>query len=101
MKKHVKIHEEPTKICKFYIQNTECPFEQLGCKFLHEDSRNEKNDSDDEIMKEDDGEIVIEDNFCYFCERDFDDPTSLGEHTIADHMDLFTKNVLLLSSRTS
>ena len=52
-------------------------------------------------MKEDDGEIVIEDNFCYFCERDFDDPTSLGEHTIADHMDLFTKNLLLLISRTS
>ena len=37
LKKHRKIHEEHTysRKCHYYISGKPCPFENLGCKFLH------------------------------------------------------------------
>ena len=54
MKKHSKIHSNKiTKQCHFFRNNIRCPFDELGCKFLHtlsydsnpksaDDSENEK-----------------------------------------------------------
>ena len=37
LKKHKQIHVEKfTKSCKYFKGNIECPFEELGCKFLHD-----------------------------------------------------------------
>ena len=37
--KHLNIHEdENTKKCHFYNNGKPCPFEEVGCKFLHEES---------------------------------------------------------------
>ena len=85
--KHVKVHTEPIKICKYFINNTECPFKELGCKFLHENSNNGRESGEDKDNEDD--ENVKEDNLCYF---DFDDPKSLEKHTIQEHMDRFSRD---------
>ena len=38
--KHIKMHESGRKIrkCHFYNNDKHCPFSQIGCKFLHEES---------------------------------------------------------------
>ena len=39
LKKHITMHEDPKiRKCHFYNNNKVCPFETLGCKFLHEKS---------------------------------------------------------------
>jgi hypothetical protein len=35
-KKHMKMHSEDVKFCHFYSNNKKCPFEDIGCMFLHE-----------------------------------------------------------------
>ena len=30
------MHDKIVKPCKYFISNLDCPFEQLGCKFLHQ-----------------------------------------------------------------
>ena len=38
MRKHISIHRETnTKPCIYFISSVKCPFEELGCKFLHID----------------------------------------------------------------
>ena len=32
----MKIHCEETKVCRYYINKLECPYQELGCMFLHE-----------------------------------------------------------------
>ena len=36
LEKHELMHEKIVKPCKYFISNLDCPFEQLGCKFLHQ-----------------------------------------------------------------
>ena len=38
LKKHMRIHAQNfTKSCKYFKGNVVCPFEKLGCTFLHDD----------------------------------------------------------------
>lgn len=38
LKKHEQIHvQRPQKPCKYFVANKDCPFEKLGCKFLHQE----------------------------------------------------------------
>ena len=37
LEKHVGIHQEYVKTCKFFKGGEECPFEDIGCKFAHFD----------------------------------------------------------------
>ena len=93
LRKHVEVHTESIKTCNYFLNKIECPFEELGCKFMHDNPKNH-NEDDDESPKEneDDDESAKEENFCYFCKQDFDDPKSLDEHPIQQHMDRFTRN---------
>ena len=36
MRKHLKMHEEETTMCKFFAKRMNCPYEEIGCKFNHE-----------------------------------------------------------------
>ena len=35
LEKHLSIHQESVKTCKFFKEGKECPFEEIGCKFGH------------------------------------------------------------------
>ena len=35
-KKHMKMHNDDVKFCHFYNNNKNCPYEDIGCMFLHE-----------------------------------------------------------------
>ena len=38
LKKHEQVHvQRPKKPCKYFVANKDCPFEKLGCKFLHQE----------------------------------------------------------------
>jgi len=95
MMKHMKIHNEPTKTCKYFNDAIECPFEELGCKFVH-DIDNQRNMEGGDQKNSDAGdresESVSDDNFCYFCENDFEDAKNLEDHIKSEHMDRFQVN---------
>ena len=40
LSKHIRMHDSPSQIrkCHFYNNGKQCPFEDIGCKFLHEES---------------------------------------------------------------
>ena len=40
MKKHKSIHEGSNKPCKYFEHGQVCPFNEVGCKFVHEESEN-------------------------------------------------------------
>ena len=46
LKKHEGIHSSPPKACKYFVNKQECPYESIGCMFLHH------NLSVDEILNE-------------------------------------------------
>ena len=35
LRKHMRIHSQFTKNCRYFQAGMACPFEELGCKFLH------------------------------------------------------------------
>ena len=40
LQKHIKLHsEEPVKTCHYFNNGRTCPFEELGCKFLHQEAK--------------------------------------------------------------
>ena len=42
LRKHMRIHSEKfTRICHYFKDGKLCPFEELGCKFLHDVSEND------------------------------------------------------------
>ena len=61
VKKHGSFHQENAKRCKYIQERKICPFDEVGCKFVHEE------DIGDDLEDEEN----IEDNFCYFCETMF------------------------------
>ena len=62
LRKHMRIHSQFTNNCRYFQAGMVCPFEELGCKFLHSlpekltlgssDSNNIKNLDSDSIMPE-------------------------------------------------
>ena len=38
LKKHKHVHEKGARLCHFYNNRKQCPFETIGCKFRHESS---------------------------------------------------------------
>ena len=74
--------------CKYFIDAIECPFEELGRKFVHDHHRNMEG-SDQRNADDKESESVSDDNFCYFFENYFEDATSLEDHIKSEHMDRF------------
>ena len=78
MKKHRSSHEGPNKPCKYFEHGQVCPFDEVGCKFVHEEAETMRTDED-----------VIENNPCIYCDTTFPSQGDLIEHMGNDHMDLF------------
>ena len=46
----MQIHVQKfTKICKYFTGNIGCPFEELGCKFRHEEHRKDISEEKDDM----------------------------------------------------
>ena len=53
LRKHARIHSEKfIKTFKYFIRNTFCPFEELGCKFRHDIPRKDTIEQNDDSMKD-------------------------------------------------
>ena len=52
LKKHANVHEENTKLCNYFICKKSCPYEDIGCKYSHDDS--------DKAVGEDEGGNIEE-----------------------------------------
>jgi hypothetical protein len=68
------------KKCKFFRDGTECPYDEIGCKFKH---------SDDNITEELEKSMQVDDNLCYYCNTMFGNQDILVEHMTNMHMDQF------------
>ena len=108
LEKHISVHSENTKVCHYFSDKQKCPFEQIGCKFRHEDSdktsqqfqyaeivnersasekvveetetENDSSDSDEEILE----------NQCHLCMKQFNKTDDLGNHFKHDHIQFYT-----------
>ena len=81
LKKHTGMHETSTKPCKYFSSGNDCPFNDVGCKFSHDDIE------DDEDIE------TISDytNDCKYC-----DTTCETQGDLIVHM----SNITWTSSRT-
>ena len=53
MKKHMMMHDEKISMCKFFTNSQHCPYEEIGCKFSHEASKEGSSDDDSDNENED------------------------------------------------
>ena len=100
MKKHEEIHtNKVTKKCHYYNNDRFCPFEKLGCKFLHEISEKckfdricskplcsykhsnpDSEDSDTDKITDSNIEATDETVSCDYCKKKFEDIDDLIDH---------------------
>ena len=53
LRKHLRIHTQKfTKVCHFFKTGKPCPFEELGCKFLHSTAQKLTVESENETVKD-------------------------------------------------
>ena len=110
LEKHRKVHEETTKLCRFYANKKICPFERVGCKFRHDEANNEKssnveemeamaNDEEHEKEKEQSEDILDELNEtqCHLCMVNLPTRDDLIDHYELDHIEFYT----LMTSRST
>ena len=96
---HMKIHCEETKVCYYYINKLEYPYQEIGCMFLHEthgksehvqeEIRDETHDQGDmkEVVEAFDDEKEEEDQVeCSLCGCTFVDDIELEWHMKANHV---------------
>ena len=88
LNKHLNIHEDTPKPCKYVTTGRTCPFDDVGCKFEHNvaDSENDVEDvQEDQSPMDDEGQIT----FCSVCEIMFKTQGELINHMGINHLDLF------------
>ena len=68
LKKHEEIHMGNVKTCNFFKNQKDCPYEKIGCKFLHEKAVAEDFNTE-HIMDVTEDDTEIENTQCiYFLE---------------------------------
>ena len=122
LRKHTNLHKEKGKYCHYFNNGEPCPFEKIGCMFLHERSgncrfkacRNRKcqfehivvEKQDDEHMEAD---VEVEnpsdmtsygENDCHFCDKVFECVDSLCEHFRNDHVE-YHQNIMEAAAKRS
>ena len=104
-KKHVAMHTTTNvKVCHFFKNSINCPYELIGCMFKHEDeietveddSEMRESDNDEEIEHSsgDDANNVEEtnpfdSNKCHLCSKQTDSEDDLYNHMESEHIDYF------------
>ena len=91
LQKHLSVHDKGVKKCKFIRGGQECPFDNVGCMFSHENENDNEEIIEDiienvEIEEEDE---PLEDDFCYYCNNNFRNQSDLVLHMRETHMDQF------------
>ena len=97
LRKHVKMHSEETKFCSFYNNKLDCPYQEIGCMYLHEASGKcdvkeckrklcqfEHTDAEQNEEEGEDEELV--DNQCHFCMKKNECYDSLMSHFQTNHI---------------
>ena len=92
LKKHLSIHHEFAKPCKYFQEGKTCPFYEVGCKFSHEKVQKKDTETDSEETMNITNETIadlnafIEDEVeCQMCGCTFVDETELDWHLKANH----------------
>ena len=106
--KHQQMHTKTPTFCYYFNSNLDCPFEEIGCKFLHEKAGKCKSlqcvrkmcpfehfSASEEIMKVTNSDVTNEkvddlNTFkveCMMCGCTFVDGTELEWHLRANHSD--------------
>ena len=97
-KKHVAMHTSiNVKVCHFFKNSINCPYELIGCMFKHEDNSEmleSENDEEIEHSSGDDSDNVEEtnpfnSNKCHLCSKQTDSKDDLYNHMENEHKDYF------------
>ena len=91
---HAEMHKQEVKPCRFFKNHEICPFEDVGCKFMHEET--EKPDENNLCVKDDvkvGDEDHMGDNDCHLCDKMFSCTETLVTHLQVDHSDYHQKMV--------
>ena len=86
LKKHELIHIKRTKTCNFFLSKTPCPFNDIGCKFAHE---NEANKDPIENAEDVEDEYSLDMNECHLCHLKLSSRDDLWEHVENQHVEYF------------
>ena len=82
LKKHVDIHKQEPRKCKYFLSKEPCPFADIGCKFSHDDLENE----DIETIED---EYSLEENQCHLCRLQLLTKDDLMTHVEVSHEEYF------------
>jgi len=82
LRKHLQVHAENVKKCKYYCNGKECPFEEVGCKFKHGlgDAKDLEEVEIEETEMNDLSNVEYGENDCHLCETKLDNLEDLCEH---------------------
>ena len=83
LNKHTDVHSQNTKVCHFFNNQKPCPYDDIGCKFRHEQTEEAEKE---EIIDED--EIIVE-NQCHLCMKQYASYDNLTEHFKSDHIGFY------------
>ena len=101
MRKHLKMHEEETTMCKFFAKRKHCPYEQIGCKFNHEQQEKDENDEDLEIVSDDDNgdSYELAENQCHLCKLQLHSRDELYYHVETQHVEYHQGMLEIIANR--
>ena len=86
LKKHGSVHSGNVKPCKYLEDGKACPYDEVGCKYNHEE-KTEENSTMEGIEDDDD---VNDDFCCCYCNKILETQKELIEHMGNDHIDRFS-----------
>lgn len=93
--KHIKMHTEMPKPCKFFRSKTQCPFDKIGCMFLHVEEA-----AGEDTSNEDYEEDLAEDQ-CHLCMKPVENQEQLMQHFEENHDGFYNSMMINISDKLS
>ena len=88
LQKHRNIHQDTPKTCKYFSKKEVCPFESIGCMFLHLDKAQDKETEIEDVIEtddEDDDSFFPVENQCHICKDMMPNKDDLFYHIQSQH----------------
>ena len=84
LNKHMGMHSSPPKACRYFANNQECPYEHVGCMFLHSNLSVDEISSDE---SDEDEEALLKpiENQCHICQEQLKSKDDLFNHVESQH----------------
>ena len=95
----MKMHEEETTMCKFFAKRMHCPYEEIGCKFNHEQQEKDENDEDLETVSDDDESYEFVENQCHLCKLQLNSRDELYYHVETQHTEYHQGMLEIIANR--